>query len=382
MDSVPFNRPFLTGEELPNIELAHNNGQLAGDGLFTSKSSSLLEELTGSKKALLTHSCTAALEMAALLADLSPGDEVIMPSWTFVSTANAVVLRGAIPVFIDVSIDTLNLDPRFLDQALSTRTRAVIAVHYAGQAADMRPIKEFCEKHELVLIEDAAQAFGSSLDGIALGALGDFGCLSFHETKNIISGEGGALLVNSRKDILRAEIFREKGTNRSQFFRGEVDKYTWVSSGSSYLPGEIVAAFLYAQLAHSDDITRQRKRVWAAYDLIFGDLNSEGLVETYSRHVRGEHNGHLFYLITESESQRRALILYAKTQGVQLVSHYVPLHSSPYGGGVGRFVGSMAHTNRAGDMLVRLPIWIGIDSQLERVAEVIRVGLKQKITDF
>lgn len=382
MESIPFNRPYLTGEELSNIELAHNNGQLAGDGLFTGKSSSMLEDLTGAKKALLTHSATAALEMAALLADLAPGDEVIMPSWTFVSTANAVVLRGAIPVFVDVSLDTLNLNPSLLDEALSTRTRAVIVVHYAGQASDMGPIKQFCEKYGLVLIEDAAQAFGSSLDGVALGAFGDYGCLSFHETKNIISGEGGALLVNSQKDVLRAEIIREKGTNRSQFFRGEVDKYTWVSSGSSYLPGEIIAAFLYAQLAHSQDITRQRKRVWSTYDAILGNLYSDGLVETYSRHVRGEHNGHLFYLMTESESQRWELILYAKSKGVQLVSHYVPLHSSPFGNRVGRAVGSMSNTDSAGDRLLRLPIWIGIDNQLERVAEVLRAGLRQRISNF
>ena len=273
---IPFNKPYLTGKELHYISEAHARGQLAGDGYFTKKCNTWLEEKTGCHKALLTHSCTAALEMAAILADIQPGDEVIMPSYTFVSTANAFVLRGGVPVFVDIREDTLNIDEQLIEAAITPRTKAIVPVHYAGVACEMDTIMAIARNHNLLVIEDAAQGVMATHKGRPLGSIGDLGCYSFHETKNIISGEGGALLINNPAFADRAEIIREKGTNRSQFFRGQVDKYTWVDIGSSYLPGELIAAFLWAQMEEADSITAKRLEIWNHYNARFQELEALG----------------------------------------------------------------------------------------------------------
>ena len=372
---VPFNRPYLTGKELHNIAQAHALGQLAGDGSFTKHCHQWLEESIGTKKALLTHSCTASLEMAALLTDIKPGDEVIMPSYTFVSTANAFVLRGGVPVFVDMREDTLNLDERRIEAAITPKTKAIVPVHYAGVACEMDAILEIAQAHKLWVIEDAAQGVLSNYKGKPLGALGHLGCLSFHETKNVISGEGGALLVNEEDWVQRAEIIREKGTNRSQFFRGQVDKYTWVEVGSSYLPGEIIAAFLWAQLQEAEVITQRRLEVWSAYHEAFGQLEAQERLRRPIVPEHCQHNGHLYYLLLRDLQDRTQFIETLKDQGINCVFHYVPLHSSPAGKKYGRVSGSLSVTERVSDSLVRLPLWCMENDDRSRVINKISTVL-------
>jgi len=360
----PFNRPFMTGREFVHIAEAYANGVLAGDGAFTRKCHAHLEQTTGCAKALLTHSCTAALEMGAMLADVGPGDEVIMPSYTFTSTANAFVLRGARPVFVDIRPDTLNLDEALVEAAITARTKAIVPVHYAGVACEMDPILEIAQRHGLMVIEDAAQGYGSTYRGRPLGTLGALGCLSFHETKNVISGEGGALLINDAALSERAEIIREKGTNRGAFFRGQVDKYTWVEAGSSYLPGELIAAFLYAQLQQGEDILRRRLGIWQHYHEGLAVLEQRGWIRRPVVPAHCAHNAHMYYLLLPSLQARQAVIRHMREAGVSPVFHYVPLHSSPAGRRFGRAATAMPHTDGLADRLLRLPLWIGVDRDL------------------
>ncbi|MEO5625279.1 MAG: dTDP-4-amino-4,6-dideoxygalactose transaminase [Dokdonella sp.] len=356
--SIPFNRPYMTGKELGYIAEAHANGHLSGDGPFTRRCNAWLERATGARKALLTHSCTAALEMAALLADLEPGDEVIMPSFTFVSTANAFVLRGAVPVFVDIRADTLNIDEALVEAAITPRTRAICVVHYAGVGCEMDPINALAERHGLLVIEDAAQGIMATYKGRALGSLGHLAALSFHETKNLISGEGGALLINDERFAERAEIIREKGTNRSQFFRGQVDKYTWVDIGSSYLPGEIVAAFLAAQIEDAERITHDRLAIWARYHAAFADLEAQGRLRRPIVPAHCRHNAHMYYLLLPDFKARSSFITALKADDIHPVFHYIPLHSSPAGKRYARASGKLETTNDISDRLVRLPLWL------------------------
>jgi len=367
-DAIPFNKPYMTGRELGYIAEAHANGHLSGDGPFTRRCHAWLEATTGARKTLLTHSCTAALEMAALLLDLAPGDEIIMPSFTFVSTANAFVLRGAVPVFVDVRADTLNLDEMLIEAAITPRTRAICVVHYAGVACEMDAINAIAERHGLVVIEDAAQGILSTYKDRPLGALGALAALSFHETKNIIAGEGGALLVNDDRYSERAEIIREKGTNRSQFFRGQVDKYTWVDVGSSYLPGEIVAAFLAAQMEEAERITHERLSIWSRYHEAFAPLEARERVRRPIVPAECRHNAHMYYLLLRDVDERTRFIATMKANGIHPVFHYVPLHSAPAGRRYGRASGDLAVTDRSSDRLVRLPLWLP-DMDQSRVIE-------------
>ena len=364
---IPFNRPHLTGRELEYIAQAHANGHLAGNGQFSKQCAGWLEDRTGSGKALLTHSCTAALEMSAILSGVGPGDEVVMPSFTFVSTANAFVLRGATPVFVDIRPDTLNLDETRIEEAITPRTRAIVVVHYAGVACEMDPIVDIARRHDLLVIEDAAQGLLSRYRDQPLGGIGHMAALSFHETKNIISGEGGALLINDPRFIDRAEVIWEKGTNRSQFFRGQVDKYTWVDLGSSYLPGEIVAAFLWAQLEEADAITKRRLGIWATYHDAFAGLEAAGSVRRPIIPSDRRHNGHLYHLLSPSLAARTELIDRLRDKGIQSVFHYVPLHASPFGQAMERSVGELPHTLAASERLVRLPLWLGLEDHLDTV---------------
>jgi dTDP-4-amino-4,6-dideoxygalactose transaminase len=370
LPKIPFNRPYLTGRELSYIAEAHHNGQLAGDGEFTKRCQRWLEELGGSKKALLTHSCTAALEMAAILCDLKPGDEVIMPSYTFVSTANAFVLRGAIPVFIDIRIDTLNIDESKIEAAITPRTKAIVPVHYAGVACEMDTIMDIAKRYGLYVIEDAAQGCMSTYKGRQLGTIGDFGCFSFHETKNIISGEGGALLVNREDMVQRAEIIREKGTNRSRFLRGEVDKYTWSDIGSSFLPGEIIAAFLWAQMEEAKAITTKRISHWQNYEIMLND--SEHAFRYPKIPTESNHNAHIFYIINNSEVSRSIILDQLRDFGINALFHYIPLHSSPYGMRNGRAPFSMENTDYVSRNIIRLPLWVEITrDQQEKIIETL-----------
>lgn len=370
--NIPFNKPYMTGKELGYISQAHASGHLAGDGQFTKKCSAWLERRIGCQKALLTHSCTAALEMAAILAGIQPGDEVIMPSYTFVSTANAFVLRGAVPVFVDIRPDTLNIDEARIEAAITPRTRVIAPVHYAGVSCEMDTIMDIARRHNLLVIEDAAQGITSTYKGRPLGSIGHMAALSFHETKNIISGEGGALLINDPKFVERAEMIREKGTNRSQFFRGQVDKYTWVDIGSSYLPGEVIAAFLWAQMEEADAINKRRLSIWANYHQCFAGLEQAAKVRRPSIPHECVHNAHMYYLLLPNLEQRTAFIEQLKTKGINTVFHYIPLHSSPFGQTTGRTHGDMTNTNSTGVRLVRLPMWVGLEDQLaEVIAEVV-----------
>ena len=373
--NIPFNKPYMTGKELWYIAQAHANGHLAGDGSFTKRCNTWLEKRTGAHKALLTHSCTAALEMAAILADIQAGDEVIMPSYTFVSTANAFVLRGGVPVFVDIRPDTMNIDETKIEAAITEKTKAIVPVHYAGVGCEMDVIMAIGRKHNLLVIEDAAQGIMSTYKGRPLGSIGDLGTLSFHETKNIISGEGGALLINSTEMADRAEIIREKGTNRSQFFRGQVDKYTWVDVGSSYLPGELIAAFLWAQMEEADGITKRRLDLWANYHQWFANLEKAGKIRRPIIPRECVQNAHMYYLLLPSLDLRTALIERLKTKEINTVFHYIPLHSSPYGQRIGRAVGDMMNTNIAGERLVRLPLWLGLEEkQTEIISRVIEAA--------
>lgn len=369
--NIPFNKPYMTGKELWNIAQAHSNGHLAGDGAFTERCSRWLETRAGAGKALLTHSCTAGLEMAAILADLKPGDEVIMPSYTFVSTANAFVLRGAVPVFVDIRSDTLNIDESLIEAAITDRTRAIVPVHYAGVGCEMDAIMDIASRHDLLVIEDAAQAVMSEFKGRPLGAIGHMGAFSFHETKNIISGEGGALLVNDVLLAARAEIIREKGTNRSQFFRGQVDKYTWVDIGSSYLPGELISAFLWAQMEEAESITQRRLAIWDTYHRAFADAESQGKLRRPSVPSHCTHNAHMYYLLLPDLDVRTAFIDKLRQVGINSVFHYIPLHSAPAGQRFGRAHGELQVTTDLADRLVRLPLWLGLEEHQDSVIQKI-----------
>ena len=373
--NIPFNKPYMTGKELWNIAQAHANGHLAGDGEFTKRCSRWLEARTGANKALLTHSCTAALEMAALLADIQPGDEVIMPSYTFVSTANAFVLRGAVPVFVDIRPDTLNIDETLIEAAITERTKAIVPVHYAGVGCEMDTIMAIANKHDLLVIEDAAQAVMANYKGRPLGSIGQMGALSFHETKNIISGEGGALLVNSPHYAERAEVIREKGTNRSQFFRGQVDKYTWVDIGSSYLPGEIIAAFLAAQMEEADSITRQRLAVWNTYHQWLAEAEKAGKLRRPVVPAHCAHNAHMYYILLPDLEHRTVFIDKLRKAGINTVFHYIPLHSAPAGQRNGRTHGELRVTNEMSERLVRLPLWVGLEEQQAEVIQHVMAAL-------
>jgi dTDP-4-amino-4,6-dideoxygalactose transaminase len=375
---IPFNKPYMSEAELAYIAEAHANGHLSGDGPFTKRCNAWLQAQTGTPKAMLTHSCTAALEMAVMLADVGPGDEVIMPSFTFVSTANAVAVRGAIPVFVDVRPDTLNLDETQIEAAITPRTKAILPVHYAGVGCEMDTIMAIADRHNVLIIEDAAQGILSDYHGKALGTIGHFGCLSFHETKNLHSGEGGALLVNDERYIQRAEIIREKGTNRSAFFRGEVDKYTWVDIGSSFLPSELIAAFLWAQMEQATSIMDRRRAIWQTYHDAFADLEAAGLIQRPSVPDGLTHNAHIYYLLLPDLDARTAFIAGLKAQGVHSVFHYVPLHSAPAGRQYGRaHGGDLPVTTRISDQLVRLPLWIGVEEHQEDIIDKVIAQVKQ-----
>ena len=362
MKTINYNQPFIVGRELDYIADAVARGQLSGDGYYTKKCHVCLEEKLNVSKILLTHSCTAALEMAALLCDTRPGDEVIMPSYTFVSTANAFVLRGAKPVFVDIRPDTLNIDEKLIEQAVSPKTRAIVPVHYAGVACEMDAVMEIASRHKLIVVEDAAQGCDAYYKGKALGSIGDFGCFSFHETKNFISGEGGAFAVNNPAFIKQAEIIREKGTNRAEFFRGEVDKYTWQSIGSSYLPSELTAAFLYAQLEYAKQITRKRLEVWNRYNDELQVLAQSG--DLVLPHIPAEcqHNAHLFYCILESLEARDRFLKFLQEKGISAIFHYIPLHLSPMAKKLGLDYDLPVSTDLA-ERVVCLPVYFKLSEE-------------------
>jgi dTDP-4-amino-4,6-dideoxygalactose transaminase len=377
-DAIPFNRPYATGQELAYQGEALGNSHLSGDGAFTKRCHQWIEQRTGCARALLTHSCTSALDMAALLLDLKSGDEVIMPSFTFVSTANAFVLRGAVPVFVDIRGDTLNLDESLIEAAITPRTRAIAPVHYAGVSCEMDSIVAIAKRHNLAIIEDAAQGVMASYKGRALGAIGELGSFSFHETKNIISGEGGALLVNDPAMVSRAEIIREKGTDRERFFRGEVDKYTWQDLGSSFLPSEMIAAFLWAQLEEAEGITRERLAIWDRYHASLAPLEQSGLLRRPIIPADCRHNGHIYYVLLATEIDRQAVLREFKSSQIGAVFHYVPLHSSPAGLRYGRAHGDLQLTTSLSERLIRLPMWVGLsENQQQRVCDVLGTLLKK-----
>jgi len=367
---IPYAKPFIIGHELDYVAEAVRDGHLSGNGEFTKRCQRWLEEHFATPRALLTQSCTAALEMAAILCDLGPGDEVVMPSFTFVSTANAFVLRGARPVFVDIRQDTLNIDERLIEQALGPRTRAIVAMHYGGVGCDMQAIMSLARTRQLRVVEDAAHAFLARHGDRPLGAIGDLGCLSFHETKNVISGEGGALLVQAPDLVARAEIIWEKGTNRSAFFRGELDRYTWVDIGSSFLPSELMAAFLWGQLEHAERITRRRRALAEMYHARLADLERDGVCVLCDAAAG---SGHIFHLLARDARERDALVASLKKHGILAVSHYVPLHSAPAGRRYGRTAGTMSVTDRVSETLVRLPLYFEMrDTEVETVCEAVR----------
>ena len=372
IEPIPFNRPFATGKELVYAGEAQRNFHLAGDGSFTQRCHRWIEQNTGCAKALLTHSCTSALDMAALLLDIKSGDEIILPSYTFVSTANAFVLRGAVPVFVDIREDTLNLDERLIEAAITPRTRAIVPVHYAGVACEMDSIVAIAKRYDLRIVEDAAQGVMASYKGRALGAIGDIGSFSFHETKNVQCGEAGSLLLRDKDLVLRAEIMREKGTDRGRFFRGEVDKYTWQDVGSSFLPNEITAAFLWAQFEEAERITRERVAIWQRYHEWLAPLEQRGLLRRPVVPADCQHNGHLYYILLPPRTDRQTIIDSLKKSGVNTVFHYVPLHSSPAGLRFGRASGDLSLTTSLSERVVRLPMWVGLnETQQQRVCGVL-----------
>lgn len=363
---IPFNKPFIVGKELHYISQAVLGGQLAGDGEFTRRCHEWLEERTGARRVLLTHSCTAALEMAAILCDVGPGDEVILPSFTFVSTANAFALRGATLVFAEIRRDTLNLDEKRLEERITDRTRVIVPVHYAGVGCDMDEVLRVARRHSLRVVEDAAQGVDASWMGRPLGTLGDLGTFSFHETKNFICGEGGALLVNDPELVDRAERIRQKGTNRDQFLRGEVDKYTWVDIGSSFLPSEIVAAFLYAQLESAEVITQARHGIFDRYLEWLQPLADEGLLRLPTIPEGCDHNAHMFYVIANSPDERAGLLAHLREKGILAVFHYVPLHLSPMGEKLGYERGALPVTEDLAERVVRLPCFFELTETEQR----------------
>jgi dTDP-4-amino-4,6-dideoxygalactose transaminase len=357
MMRVPFNKPHVTGRELEYIQQAVQNHHLSGNGPFTRQCQAWIEDRVGCPRALLTHSCTAALEMAALLTEVGPGDEVIMPSFTFVSTANAFALRGARPVFVDVRPDTLNLDESKVEAAITDRTRAIVPVHYAGVACEMDTLCAVAARHTLFIVEDAAQGVMATYKGRPLGSIGHAAALSFHETKNVTAGEGGALIVNAPEWTERAEVLWEKGTNRTQFARGEVDKYSWIDLGSSYLPSEISAAFLWAQFEHATAITEKRLALWRRYHEVLAPFEEDGLLRRPIVPDDCAHNAHMYYVLVAEPSQRARLLSTLDEHGINAVSHYVPLHTAPAGRRFGRVSGSLEVTERVAAQLVRLPLW-------------------------
>ena len=369
---ISFNVPPYIGTEMKYIEEAIQAHKICGDGKFTKKCSEWIEKTTGTAKALLTTSCTHATEMAAILADIKPGDEVIMPSYTFVSTADAFVLRGAKAVFVDIRPDTMNIDERLIEDAITDRTRAIIPVHYAGVSCEMDTIMDIAKRYNLYVIEDAAQAVSSTYKGKALGTIGDYGCFSFHETKNYSMGEGGALLIKDSKNNLKAEIIREKGTNRSQFFRGEIDKYTWMEAGSSYLPSELNAAYLWAQLENVDKIFESRMNAWNLYYKLLTPLAQEGKIELPVVPDNCEHNAHMFYIKTRDLAERTELIDFLKENEIKAVFHYIPLHTAPAGKKYGVFHGEDKYTTVESERLLRLPLYYGIrENDVEQVVDKI-----------
>jgi dTDP-4-amino-4,6-dideoxygalactose transaminase len=377
-DYIPFNWPYATGKELVYIAEAQRQHHLSGDGTFTKRCHQWIEDQTGCTKALLTHSCTSALDLAALLLDIKSGDEIILPSYTFVSTANAFVLRGAIPVFVDIREDTLNLNEQLIEAAVTPRTRAIVPVHYAGVSCEMDSIITIARRHGVRIVEDAAQGIMAGYKGRALGAIGDLGSISFHETKNIMSGEGGSLLVSDPNLAQRAEVIREKGTDRARFFRGEVDKYTWQDVGSSFLPSEITAAFLWAQLEEAQHITRERITIWQRYHEILARLERQGFLRRPIVPSDCQHNGHLYYILLQSDIDRQMVLDSLKQNNINAVFHYVPLHSSPAGLRFGRAHGDLSVTTSLSQRLIRLPMWLGLsEMQQERVCDVLGAILRK-----
>ena len=369
---ISFNVPPVVGNELKYIEQAIANHKICGDGEFTKKCSAWMEEKTGTAKALLTTSCTHATEMAALLADIQPGDEVIMPSFTFVSTADAFVLRGAKVKFVDIRPDTMNIDETLIEDAVTDKTKAIVPVHYAGVGCEMDTIMEIARRHQLLVIEDAAQGVMSSYKGKSLGTIGDYGCYSFHETKNYSMGEGGALLIKNPDMIERAEIVREKGTNRSKFFRGQIDKYTWVDAGSSYLPSELNAAYLWAQLEQADMVNENRLKSWNMYKELLTPLAEKEYITLPYIPEECTHNAHMFYIKTKNLEERSALISYLKENGVLAVFHYIPLHGAPAGQKYGEFIGEDKYTTKESERLVRLPMYYQLrEEDITYVTELI-----------
>jgi dTDP-4-amino-4,6-dideoxygalactose transaminase len=369
---INFNEPPCVGTEIKYIEEAIASKKICGDGQFTKKCNKWMEDMTGIEKAMLTTSCTHATEMAALLAGIKPGDEVIMPSYTFVSTADAFVLRGAKAVFVDIRPDTLNIDEKLIEDAITEKTKAIVPVHYAGVGCEMDTIMDIAKQHKLMVIEDAAQGLMSTYKGKALGTIGDYGCYSFHETKNLSMGEGGAILIRDRENIERAEIIREKGTNRSKFFRGQIDKYTWVDAGSSYLPSELNAAYLWGQMEKADDIYKDRMKSWNLYYMMLEDLEKQ---EKLKRPVIPKdcvHNAHMFYIKVRDLEERTRLINYLKEKDINAVFHYIPLHTSPAGKEFGVFYGEDKYTTKESERLIRLPLWYGLkESDVAYIAETV-----------
>lgn len=367
---IHFNVPPFTGKEFEYIKEAVRNHKICGDGPFTEKCNSWMEERFGAKKVLLTTSGSSALDMAALLCDLKPGDEVILPSYTFSSTANAFVLAGATLVFVDIRPDTMNIDEKKIEDAITERTKVICLVHYSGVACEMDSIMAIAQKYGLMVVEDAAQGVMSTYKGKALGTIGDFGCFSFHETKNYSMGEGGAILINNTDYIEKAEILREKGTNRTQFYRGQVDKYNWVDFGDSYLPSELNAAYLWAQLEMADEINDNRLATWDAYYNSFRMLAEKGVISIPTIPEDCIHNAHMFYIKTKDLDTRQSYIEYMRQNDILCVFHYVPLHSAPAGVKYGRFHGEDKYTTSHSDRLVRLPIYYNIDkNDLNKVIE-------------
>ena len=360
---IVFNIPPYTGKELHYISQAVEKQKICGDGEFTKKCSQWIEKRTGTGKCLLTTSCTHATELAALLADVGPGDEVIMPSYTFVSTANAFVLRGATPVFVDIRPDTMNIDENLIEAAVTDRTKAILPVHYAGVSCEMDKILEIARAHDLFVIEDAAQGIMSTYKGRPLGTIGDFGAFSFHETKNYSMGEEGALLIRDEKYVEEAEILREKGTNRSQFFRGQVDKYRWINYGSSYLPSDMNAAYLWAQLEMADEINAHRLSLWSQYYELLAPLQEQGILDLPVIPEGCEHNAHMFYIKAKDLEERTALLSFLKENDILAVFHYVPLHSAPAGQKFGRFHGADTYTTKESERICRLPMFYKLTSE-------------------
>lgn len=370
---IRFNVPPYTGKEMDYIKKAVENKKICGDGEFTAKCNEWIEKTSGTTKALLTTSCTHATEMAALLCDIQPGDEVIMPSYTFVSTADAFVLRGARAVFVDIRPDTMNIDEKLIENAVTEKTKAIVPVHYAGVSCEMDTIMAIADKYNLRVVEDAAQGILSEYKGKALGTFGDYGCFSFHETKNFSMGEGGAILIRNEDDIVKAEIIREKGTNRAQFYRGQIDKYTWMDAGSSYLPSDMNAAYLYAQLEMADEITKDRMNTWNMYYEEFENLQKSGFVERPFIPSECKHNAHMFYLKCKDLEERTKLIKYLGDNGIMAVFHYVPLHSAPAGKKLGIFVGEDKYTTKESDRLVRLPLYYGLkESETQYIIDKVK----------